>query len=210
MQSLLKLTREDVQRSKLFSSLLLDGELDDLEKQFGILNIYKVILGFGEKHFRYWYELINKRQDRRGEVALIVQNNKNQVLLHTKDHYPEGVYRIPTGGINFGEKVIDALHREIFEETGFKILSSKFLALLLYEFRYRGEAIPFISFLFKVKPNGVNPRVQDENEKISDFRWIEQSRVGEIAAELRNLPEAWEEWGVMRAIPHEIVRDLAL
>jgi len=113
-----------------------------------------------------------------------------------------------TGGINFGEQVIDALYRETFEETGFNLVSFKLIALLLYEFRYLDDKIPFLSFIFHVIPDGTNPQVQDENENISEFRWINRREMDKIAQELRNLPDAWREWGVMRAIPHELVHNL--
>ncbi|NOY58997.1 MAG: NUDIX hydrolase [Calditrichaeota bacterium] len=208
MGSLIKLNVSDVENSELFSPLLLDGELADLKDKFGKLVIYKTTVELVEEHFQYWHDLTTKRRDRRGEVALVIENEKNQVLLHTKDHYPTGAFRIPTGGINYNEKVIDALHRETFEETGFSLVSYKFIALLLYEFEYLGQKNPFMSFIFHVTPDGVKPQVQDENEKISGFRWINRREMGEIAQELRNLPDAWKEWGIMRAIPHELVHDL--
>lgn len=208
MDLLKKTNISAVENSELFSPLLLDGELENLNDKFRGFVVYKSTIELDEKHFAYWHELTTKRRDRRGEVALVIENEKNQVLLHTKDHYPARAFRIPTGGINFYEKVIDALHRETFEETGFRPVSYKLLALLLYEFEYLGQKIPFISFIFHVVPDGVTPQVQDENEKISEFRWIDRRELGKIAQQLRNLPDAWKEWGVMRAIPHELVPDL--
>lgn len=207
MNSLKKVDIADVEDSELFSPLLLNGELLDLNDKFGKLVIYKTTIELEEKHFAYWHELTTKRRDRRGEVALVIENEHDQILLHTKGHYPQGAFRIPTGGINFGEQVIDALYRETFEETGFKPVSFKLIALLLYEFRYFNKTIPFMSFIFHVIPDRINPQVQDENEKISEFRWVDRQGLGNIAHELRSLDDTWRDWGTMRAIPHELACD---
>ena len=203
-----ELSIQDVIDSKEFSPLILDGELPELEKRFGRFKVFKVTLDFDERYFDYWDDLLRKRQNRRGEVTPVIENSQHRILLHTKSDYPKAVYRLPTGGIHMDEKVLDALYREIYEETGLKVESAELMALLLYEFRRKTQMIPFLSFIFRVRTNDAEPKVMDPNEKISGFRWIDPQDLDKILAALHQLPDDWSQWGIMRAVPHEIVREM--
>ncbi len=56
-------------------------------------------------------------QRRPGAYAVLVRNG--QVLL-THQNAPEPEFQLPGGGVDPGESPIPALHREIFEETGWR------------------------------------------------------------------------------------------
>lgn len=57
-----------------------------------------------------------------GVKALIFDKNKR--FLMTKDErLPGGKWGLPGGGVDFGESVQECLRREVFEETGFEVLS---------------------------------------------------------------------------------------
>lgn len=55
---------------------------------------------------------------RPGAYAILVRNN--QVLL-THQAEPDPEFQLPGGGIDPGEQPIPALHREVMEETGWRI-----------------------------------------------------------------------------------------
>ncbi len=57
----------------------------------------------------YWREL---KDGRVAEVVLLVRRPNGNYLLHTKPFYPEGAYRLMTGGIHAGEDLIEAALRE--------------------------------------------------------------------------------------------------
>src|SRR5260221_385666 len=57
------------------------------------------------------------RTDRFGEVCMVVRRPDGKLLTMKKTLYPPGAYRLLTGGINHGERVLDALLRETYEET---------------------------------------------------------------------------------------------
>ncbi len=46
-------------------------------------------------------------------------------LLITRQAEPESEYQLPGGGIDPGESAIQALHREVLEETGWKIANPR-------------------------------------------------------------------------------------
>lgn len=55
-------------------------------------------------------------------VGCIMENDGEILLLHRQDHKPQGnMWGIPSGKIDEGESLEEALEREVFEETGIKI-----------------------------------------------------------------------------------------
>jgi 8-oxo-dGTP diphosphatase len=57
---------------------------------------------------------------RRGAYAILPQG-KSVLLTHQEEPQPE--FQLPGGGIDPGESPLQALYREVFEETGWKIAS---------------------------------------------------------------------------------------
>lgn len=51
--------------------------------------------------------------------------NRNGAVLLTHQEYPEQEFQLPGGGMDTGESLIQALHREVLEETGWRIASPR-------------------------------------------------------------------------------------
>lgn len=70
---------------------------------------------------RRYGETVRKgqRYKRRPGVYAILLNGSDILLTHQANPIPE--FQLPGGGIDAGENPIAALHREVFEETGWKI-----------------------------------------------------------------------------------------
>lgn len=75
---------------------------------------------------RYGEAVKNGQQYRRRPGVYGVLLRQGQVLLtHQAQPIPE--YQLPGGGIDKGEAPIAALHREVFEETGWRIGATRWL-----------------------------------------------------------------------------------
>lgn len=61
---------------------------------------------------------------RPGAYGILARGNSFLVTLQSKPYFE---FQLPGGGIDPGENAIAALHREVREETGWKISSPKFL-----------------------------------------------------------------------------------
>lgn len=61
---------------------------------------------------------------RPGAYALLVRGGR---LLLTHQSVPESEFQLPGGGIDPGETGLRALHREVFEETGWTIGNARWL-----------------------------------------------------------------------------------
>lgn len=159
--------------------------------------------------------MLERLKDLRGEVIPVLQRPGGKVLLHAKKFYPDGVYRLLSGGIYKGESVLEALQREVHEETGLEAEIERFLGLLEYNVRgtfgsatHLRDGADFVSYVFLLSETDGPPMPHDESEEISAFREISWQAFGEAARALRSLPHEWREWGEFRALAHEFLAEI--
>jgi len=152
-------------------------------------------------------------KDRYGEVCMVVRRPGGHLLLMKKTFYPLGGYRLPTGGINFGESIYDALLRETYEETGLEVISRRFLAAVAYRIPPLSDKPLFYTFAFLLDEIGGVLHPLDEHERIEGFREILPAELPAVAETLEHVPSSfsenfsgnWHDWGLFRAIIHRQV-----
>lgn len=105
---------------------------------------------------------------RQKSVGAIILNGKNEVLLvfSSANQY----WEFPKGKMEHGEKELDTLAREIYEETGIKHfrLHPLFKENIYYNFRVGDLVIAkiVVYYLFRT---GASVKISDEHTK---FQWI--------------------------------------
>jgi 8-oxo-dGTP pyrophosphatase MutT (NUDIX family) len=145
---------------------------------------------------------------RRGEVVMVVRHRDGRLWLHTKSHYPPGVYRLMSGGIRCDEPALIALRRECREELGLAAAEpAGCFGILRYRLERNGAALPFISYFFLIEGGEHEPAVQDATEQITGFRLVWPDELPALAGALRAVPPEWQDWGVFRAVGHEFVAE---
>lgn len=80
-------------------------------------------------------------------VAIIyIENSKNEFLIQNLSKYKGGMYTVPGGHVTSGEKPIDGIKREVYEELGIDISNDNIIDLgyLIYDYPIR-----FIFYLKK-------------------------------------------------------------
>jgi ADP-ribose pyrophosphatase YjhB (NUDIX family) len=179
-------------------------EVAALVARYGVPERRRFALEFGEEEFEYWRK---KSARRRGEVVLVIRRPKGRVLLHTKGFYPPGAYRLPSGGVRWGEEVLSAVHREAREETGLDVQVERFLGLIEYKFRHAGQVLPFASYVFLLQGLKGQLTPQDSDEEITAFREVPPEELEEVAWELEALAGKWRDWGRFRALAHHLVSE---
>jgi ADP-ribose pyrophosphatase YjhB (NUDIX family) len=184
-------------------SLINPQEIEELTKRYGPSERRRFSLERSGERCEHWRRVL---ADRRGEVIFVIER-PGGLILHTKDSYPPGAYRLPSGGVGWGEGVLSALHREVREETGLEIEVERFLGLLEYEIRCEEETLPFVSYVFLVQGGDGELIPQDEEEHITSFRQVPAAELAEVADSLRAIEEDWRDWGEFRALAHDLVAE---
>ena len=152
----------------------------------------------------HFFNDVVQNKNRMGEVILVLRRSDGKALLHTKTFYPDGIYRLPSGGIQGDEPVIDAAKREAAEETGLALNGPRLLGLITYDLHKGEEQACFHSWVVTASVVG-EAKSSDPCERIEGYRWVAVDRLPQVAADLRNLPEDWNDWGHFRALAHDLV-----
>lgn len=172
-------------------------------RQYGAPVERLTVLPVGPEMFAYWRHVVDNRD---AEVVLAVQRPNGRFLIHTKDEYPDGLYRLMSGGVKRDEALLEALHREMLEETGLKGQVARFVGALTTHLQHDGQEITFLSFLFHVRVSEDALCPQDDSEGIIAFREIALQEMGRLADELERLGGGfWHDWGRFRAVAHRLV-----
>lgn len=87
--------------------------------------------------------------------ACIVNEKKEILLLRESPDYKDGtnvsLYEIPGGRIDVSENLLDALSREVFEETGLKVVTSEAFEVQDTFNKKRDEVWHIVRIFYKVK-----------------------------------------------------------
>ena len=160
------------------------------------------------------FDPLNK-SDRYGEVCMVIRRPNGLLLTMKKTFYPPQAYRLLTGGIKYGERVFDALLREVHEETGLQTEVRRFLTLVAYRTTNMGEAPAFYTFAFLLDEIDGTLEVLDDDEQVEGFREIAPAQLPQVAEYLEQLKTqrqysaaidgSWGDWGEFRAVIHHKV-----
>ena len=158
------------------------------------------------------FDPLNKT-DRYGEVCMVVRRPSGLLLTMLKTFYPREAYRLPTGGINHGEPIADALMRETLEETGLDVEVQQFLAAVAYTTATTGERPIFYTFAFLLDEIGGKLGPLDLSERVESYRFIQPDELPVFVERLSHLEQRydpqvagnWHDWGQFRAVIHQAV-----
>ena len=189
--------------------LIHSEEVDALITQFGDPRRQLCTMNVSHATFDRWARKISTGPVAcRGEVIMVIMRPNGRVLLHTKDFYPEGVYRLLSGRVLWRDHVDRTLHREVREETSLDVSVERFLGLIEYEFSCQDSTLPFVSYVFELRELGGELCCIDKGEGITDFREAAIADLSLVAARLEALDPDWNDWGRFRAVAHYMVQDL--
>jgi nucleoside triphosphatase len=100
----------------------------------------------------------------------LIFNPDGEILL-MKSHKWRGKYVIPGGHVELGEKIEDALKREIREETGLEICDIKFICFQEFIFdNVFWKKRHFIMFDYACKTKSTEVKLNSEGQ---EYLWVE-------------------------------------
>lgn len=151
--------------------------------------------------------------DRFGEVCMVIRRPNGTLLTAIKTFYPAGCFRLLTGGVEHGERIEDALWREVAEETSLQVAVARFLAVVEYTGSAPDAEPVFASFVFLLDEHGGDLATIDEAEQVAAFREVAVDELPALADTLEHIPYGysehidgdWHAWGVFRAVVHRVV-----
>ena len=101
----------------MIAELLFPNNATEEERQID----WRLITEISDDDFGFDNPKPTKSDKTRFNVRCILQNNNGEICVVKSEKY--GYIQIPGGGINDEETIINALHREVQEETGFLIMN---------------------------------------------------------------------------------------
>jgi len=147
------------------------------------------------------------RPGRRGEVLFALIASDGSIWMQQKSAYPQGVHRLPGGGLEPGEEPIIAAVREIAEEAGIENSQPTLIGRLHYRLP-NGDDIPFFSDFYILNVGSAPPVTLDPHEQVSDWWACPREELDRIEQQLVNLPDDRRAWGVFRAAAIRYLRTL--
>jgi len=116
----------------------------------------------------------SQRQYPEPTVGALIFNDENQLLI-VKTHKWKGKYTIPGGHVELGERLEEALKREILEETGLIMTRADYLChqQFIYDDSF-WEKRHFIFFDFACRVENGEVRL---NEEAQEFAWVDLDEV---------------------------------
>lgn len=111
-----------------------------------------------------------------GAAGLVFDDNGRLLVVRRAKDPAKGTLDIPGGFCEVGEKVEDAVKREIFEETGIVVEPTEFLFDLPNDYEYRGVDLYPLDFFFKCKLIDMS-RIELDLKENSEILFISPSEL---------------------------------
>ena len=126
----------------------------------------------------------NRLLPMRSGVGIIVLNKKNQVFVGKRKDNPGDRWQMPQGGIDVGENYIDAMKRELIEETSIRNIKiikqiektyqyqlQDNLIGIIWKGKFRGQKQKWFITRFLGNDNEIN--INTKYPEFIDWKWID-------------------------------------
>ena len=132
----------------------------------------------------------------RSGVGIIVLNKKNQVFVGKRKDNPGDRWQMPQGGIDVGENYIDAMKRELIEETSIrniKIIKQieqtyqyqlpDNLIGIIWKGKFRGQKQKWFITRFLGNDNEIN--INTKYPEFIDWKWIDPKMLPDVIVKFK-------------------------
>ncbi len=129
-------------------------------------------------------------------VGAVVLNNKNRVFVGKRKDNPVDKWQMPQGGVNEGEKLVEAMKRELEEETGIKNIKilkeidgwSEYelpenLLGKIWKGKYRGQKQKWFVVKFLGKDNEID--LKTSNNEFIEWKWLDIESLPGVIVEFK-------------------------
>ena len=129
-------------------------------------------------------------------VGAIVLNKKNQVFVGKRKDNPVDKWQMPQGGVNRGEDLIEAMKRELHEETGIqniKILNEidgwfeyelpNYLLGKIWRGKFRGQKQKW--FIVKFLGNDKEINLEKDKPEFIEWKWLDIENLPNVIVDFK-------------------------
>ena len=141
--------------------------------------------------------MINKKTlPLRTGVGVIVLNNNNKVFVGKRKDNPIDKWQMPQGGVNNNENFLNAMKRELDEETSIKNIEilkeldgwyeyelPKNLLGIIWKGRFRGQKQKWFVVRFIGKESEIN--INTKHPEFSQWKWVEIDELSKIIVDFK-------------------------
>ena len=123
-------------------------QIQKIEKRFGKPKEKEMEFAMDQREFQNLLD--SMRDGRDSDITLVILKDKNVVVI-AKPWYPEGLYRLPSGGWKPDESFEQCAQREGYEETGTRFQLQKYILRTKVTFTHQGKRVTWTSHVFTAK-----------------------------------------------------------
>lgn len=129
-------------------------------------------------------------------VGVIVINKDNKVFVGKRKDNPVDKWQMPQGGVDKGEELVDAMRRELKEETSIKNIEiikeidgwldyelPKNLLGKIWKGRYRGQKQKWFIVKFLGEESEIN--ITTKRPEFIEWKWVERSQLPNIIVDFK-------------------------
>lgn len=136
-------------------------------------------------------------------VLVLLENEKGEILMAGKPQYPKGMFRLPGGGVNKGEKIEDAAAREVMEELGVVAKDVKVIERFEIVGISDGKDYPLIQYI--THANLGNQQIKIDNDELSSYVWVDKNGLEKAIKVFESFEdEFWQGYGKIYGPVHKI------
>lgn len=129
-------------------------------------------------------------------VGVIVLNKDNKVFVGKRKDNPIDKWQMPQGGVDKGEELVDAMRRELKEETSIKNIEiikeidgwldyelPKNLLGKIWKGRYRGQKQKWFIVKFVGEESEIN--ITTKRPEFIEWKWVERNQLPNIIVDFK-------------------------
>ena len=129
-------------------------------------------------------------------VGVILLNNDNQVFVGKRKDNPGDKWQMPQGGVDKGENFVEAMKRELYEETSIKSIKiikeleknyeyelPKNLVGIIWKGRFRGQKQKWFIAKFLGQDSEIN--LETKNPEFIEWKWIEPQKLPDVIVDFK-------------------------
>ena len=124
-------------------------------------------------------------------VGVILLNNDNLVFVGKRKDNPGDKWQMPQGGVDKGENFVEAMKRELYEETSIKNIKiikqleknyeyelPKHLVGIIWQGRFRGQKQKWFIAKFLGQDSEIN--LNTKNPEFIEWKWVIPQKLPDI------------------------------